>query len=53
MKKLILLLVLVSGTLYAQRTPQQIAKQFNALVNVEDEERFYNDLLAKKTGWCR
>lgn len=47
MKKLILLLVLVSGTLYAQHTPQQIAKQFNALVNVEDEERFYNDLIAK------
>ena len=47
MKKLILLLLLISGTLYAQHTPQQIAKQFNALVNVEDEERFYNDLIAK------
>lgn len=40
-------MLLVSGSVYAQRTTQQIANQFAALVKVEDEERFYNDLIAK------
>lgn len=47
MKNLILLLLLFAGSVYAQQTPQQIAKEFYALVNVEDEERFYNDLISK------
>lgn len=38
---------MVSGSVYAQQKSQQIAKQFNALVKVEDEEKFYNDLIAK------
>ena len=48
MKKLILLLLLVSGSVYAQQTPQQLVKEFHDIVNVEDEERFYNDLIAKR-----
>ncbi len=46
MKKLIFLL-LISGSAWAQQTPQQIAKEFNAFVKVEDAEKYYNDLLVK------
>ncbi len=38
---------MVSGSVYAQQKSQQIARQFNALVKVEDEEKFYNDLIEK------
>lgn len=38
---------MVSGSVYAQQKSQQIAKQFNALVKVEDEEKFYNELIKK------
>lgn len=37
---------MVSGAVRAQQKPHQLAKQFNALVKVEDEEKFYNDLIA-------
>lgn len=47
MKRLILLLFMVSGSVYAQQKPQQLAKEFSALVRVEDEEKFYNELVAK------
>lgn len=41
---------MVSGSVCAQQKSQQIAKEFNAIVKVEDEEKFYNDLLAKNPG---
>jgi peroxiredoxin len=47
MKKIILLLFLLSGSVYAQEKAQQIAREFNAILKVEDEERFYNELIAK------
>jgi peroxiredoxin len=47
MKKLIVVLMLFSASVYAQEKAQQITRQFNATLKVEDEERFYNDLIAK------
>ncbi|SMC55067.1 TlpA disulfide reductase family protein [Pedobacter africanus] len=47
MKRLVLLLVLISTHVYGQQSSKEMAKEFNALVNVEDQERFYNELLSK------
>jgi len=47
MKRLVLFLVLISPYVYGQQSPKEIAKKFNALVEVEEEERFYNELVAK------
>ncbi|MCK9303921.1 MAG: TlpA disulfide reductase family protein [Bacteroidales bacterium] len=47
MKKLILLLLLISNSAWAQQTPQQNDKDFNTFAKVEEAEKYYNDLVAK------
>lgn len=43
----LLLLLLIPGSVWAQQTAKQEAEQFHALVKVEDQEKFYNNLIAK------
>jgi hypothetical protein len=46
MKQLILLL-LISGSVWGQQTPKQSAVEFNAFVKVEDAENYYTNLIAE------
>ncbi|SKA30479.1 Peroxiredoxin [Chitinophaga eiseniae] len=47
MRVLVVMMVLMSTYVYGQQSQKEIAKKFNALVNVEDQERFYNELRSK------
>lgn len=47
MKKIILLLLWVSNSAWAQQMPQQNTKELKSFVKVEEAEKFYNDLVAK------
>lgn len=47
MRILFVLLALMSALVYGQQPPKEISRKFYALVNVEDQERFYNELRSK------
>lgn len=47
MRILVVMMILMSTYVYGQQSQKEIAKKFNALVNVEDQERFYKELCLK------
>ncbi|HEY8958871.1 TlpA disulfide reductase family protein [Chitinophaga sp.] len=47
MRILVVMMILTTTYVYGQQSQKEIAKKFNALVNVEDQERFYNELRLK------
>ncbi|WP_343693919.1 TlpA disulfide reductase family protein [Chitinophaga sp.] len=47
MRGLVVMMILMSTYVHGQQSQKDIAKKFNGLVNVEDEEHFYNELRSK------